>query len=139
MSESVSPFGSTSILVRRLLGRLSGYTSKNEEDYDDLGHLRRLPAVQVHQALMETLRGMQSESDMVAILKQNMNSKPYISSILEEFAKDPILRTQFFVDFSKVFQLYSMQNETRKGGITTYKNSVLNILSRKSIAITTIL
>lgn len=132
VSESVSPFGSTSILVRRLLGRLSGYTSKNEEDYDDLGHLRRLPAVQVHQALMETLRGMQSESDMVAILKQNMNSKPYISSILEEFAKDPILRTQFFVDFSKVFQLYSMQNETRKGGITTYKNSVLNILSRKS-------
>ena len=132
VSESVSPFGSTSILVRRLLGRLSGYTSKNEEDYDDLGHLRRLPAVQVHQALMETLRGMQSEGDMVAILKQNMNSKPYISSILEEFAKDPILRTQFFVDFSKVFQLYSMQNETRKGGITTYKNSVLNILSRKS-------
>lgn len=132
VSESVSPFGSTSILVRRLLGRLSGYTSENEEDYDDLGHLRRLPAVQVHQALMETLRGMQSESDMVAILKQNMDSKPYISSILEEFAKDPILRTQFFVDFSKVFQLYSMQNETRKGGITTYKNSVLNILSRKS-------
>lgn len=132
VSESVSPFGSTSILVRRLLGRLSGYTSKNEEDYDDLGHLRRLPAVQVHQALMETLRGMQSESDMVAILKQNMDSKPYISSILEEFVKDPILRTQFFVDFSKVFQLYSMQNETRKGGITTYKNSVLNILSRKS-------
>lgn len=132
VSESVSPFGSTSILVRRLLGRLSGYTSKNEEDYDDLGHLRGLPAVQVHQALMETLRGMQSESDMVAILKQNMDSKPYISSILEEFAKDPILRTQFFVDFSKVFQLYSMQNETRKGGITTYKNSVLNILSRKS-------
>ena len=132
VSESVSPFGSTSILVRRLLGRLSGYTSKNEEDYDDLGHLRRLPAVQVHQTLMETLRGMQSESDMVAILKQNMDSKPYISSILEEFAKDPILRTQFFVDFSKVFQLYSMQNETRKGGITTYKNSVLNILSRKS-------
>lgn len=132
VSESVSPFGSTSILVRRLLGRLSGYTSKNEEDYDDLGHLRRLPAVQVHQALMETLRGMQSESDMVAILKQNIDSKPYISSILEEFVKDPILRTQFFVDFSKVFQLYSMQNETRKGGITTYKNSVLNILSRKS-------
>lgn len=132
VSESVSPFGSTSILVRRLLGRLSGYTSNNEEDYDDLGHLRRLPAVQVHQALMEALRGMQSESDMVAILKQNMDSKPYISAILEEFAKDPILRTQFFVDFSKVFQLYSMQNETRKGGITTYKNSVLNILSRKS-------
>lgn len=132
VSESVSPFGSTSVLVRRLLGRLSGYTSENEEDYDDLGHLRRLPAVQVHQALMETLRGMQSESDMVAILKQNMDSKPYISSILEEFAKDPILRTQFFVDFSKVFQLYSMQNETRKGDITTYKNSVLNILSRKS-------
>lgn len=132
VSESVSPFGSTSILVRRLLGRLSGYTSKNEEDYDDLGHLRGLPAVQVHQALMETLRGMQSEGDMIAILKQNMNSKPYISSILEEFAKDPILRTQFFVDFSKVFQLYSMQNEARKGGITTYKNSVLNILSRKS-------
>lgn len=132
VSESVSPFGSTSILVRRLLGRLSGYTSKNEEDYDDLGHLRRLPAVRVHQALMETLRGMQSESDMVAILKQNIDSKPYISSILEEFVKDPILRTQFFVDFSKVFQLYSMQNETRKGGITTYKNSVLNILSRKS-------
>ncbi len=132
VSESVSPFGSTSILVRRLLGRLSGYTSENEEDYDDLGHLRRLPAVQVHQALMETLRGMQSENDMVAILKQNMDSKPYISSILEEFAKDPILRTQFFVDFSKVFQLYSMQNETRKGGITTYKNSVLNILSRKN-------
>lgn len=132
VSESVSPFGSTSILVRRMLGRLSGYTSENKEDYDDLGHLRRLPAVQVHQSLMETLRGMQSESDMVSILKQNMDSKPYISSILEEFAKDPILRTQFFVDFSKTFQLYSMQNESRKGGLTTYKNSILNVLSRKN-------
>lgn len=133
VSESISPFGSTSILVRRMLGRLSGYTSENEEDYDDLGHLRRLPAVQVHQSLMETLRGMQSESDMVSILKQNIDSKPYISSILEEFAKDPILRTQFFVDFSKTFQLYSMQNESRKGGLTTYKNSVLNVLSRKNV------
>lgn len=132
ISESVSPFGSTSILVRRVLGRLSGYTSENEEDYDDLGHLRRLSAVQVHQSLMETLRGMQGESDMITILQQNIEGKPYISSILEEFTKDPILRTQFFVDFSKVFQLYSMQNETIKGGVISYKNSVLNILSRKN-------
>ena len=128
ISESVSPFGSTSILVRRVLGRLSGYTSENTEDYDDLGHLRRLPAVKVHQSLMEMLRGMQSESDMVNILKKNVNSKPYIASILEEFVKDPILRTQFFVDFSKTFQLYSMQNRNKKGEISS---SILNILSRK--------
>ena len=128
VSESVSPFGSTSILVRRVLGRLSGYTSENEEDYDDLGHLRRLPAVKVHQSLMELLRGMQSESDMVNILKKNVSSKPYITSILEEFVNDPILRTQFFVDFSKTFQLYSMQSINKKGEISS---SVLNILSRK--------
>lgn len=131
VSESISPFGSASILVRRMLGRLSNYTSENEEDYDDLGHLRRLPAVKVHQVLMEMLRGMQSEGDMVAILSQNTKDKPFIGAILEEFKKDPILRTQFFVDFSKVFQLYSMQRETRKGGISSFKNSILNILTRK--------
>lgn len=131
VSDSISPFGSASIPVRRLLGRLSGYTSDNEEDYDDLGYLRRMPVTQMHQSLMEILRGMQSESDMMELLRRNEGSRPYISSIFEEFKRDPILRTQFFVDFSKSFQLYSMETSKNNGGVYEYKNQILNLLTRK--------
>ena len=130
VSESVSPFGATSVLVRRVLSRLTHYTSLKEEDYDDLGYLRMLSPVKVHQSLMDLLRGMQGEADMIRLMKLGAGSRPYIGEILRLFEKDPILRTQFFVDFSKTFQLYSMQQEKNKGGVIEYKNSVLNILTR---------
>ena len=130
VSESVSPFGATSVLVRRVLSRLTHYTSLKEEDYDDLGYLRMLSPVKVHQSLMDLLRGMQGEADMIRLMKLGVGSRPYIGEILRLFEKDPILRTQFFVDFSKTFQLYSMQQEKNKGGVIEYKNSVLNILTR---------
>lgn len=131
VSESVSPFGATSILVRRVLSRLTHYTSTKEEDYDDLGYIRTLSPVKVHQSLMDLLRGMINESDMVRIMKSGKATRPYISEILSMFEKDPILRTQFFVDFSRTFQLYSMQEEKSKGNTIEYKNSILNILTLK--------
>lgn len=132
VTDSISPFGATSVHVRRMLGRLTHYTSENEEDYDDLGHMRTLPAVRIHQEIMEMLRGIQSESDMVAIMNENIKAKPYLSEILEAFKNDPILRTQFFVDFSKCFQAYSMQDEERNpNGTTRYRIKPLNTLTRE--------
>lgn len=130
-SESVSPFGAISPMVRKVLGRLTKYKGK-EIDYDDLGFERSIQAVKAHQHLMEVLRGMQSESDMVTLLKEEISSSPYLSSILKEFEKDPILRTQFFVDFSRSFQLYSMQIESKRGGVSTFENKVLNTVTRKA-------
>lgn len=133
VSDSISPFGATSVYVRRVLGRLTVLPEHIEDaDVDDLGYVRKLPVVTLHQVLMEVLRGMRNENNMVEILSKEAESKPYIYGILEMFKKDPILRTQFFVDFSKSFQLYSMQDEkVNKDGSIEYSNPTLNIITKK--------
>ena len=131
MTESISPFGSTNIRVKRLLGRLHTYDEKDTSNFDDLGHPRRESGVHIHQQLMDVLRGIQSESDLVTALKANAETYPYVNEILDRFEEDSILRTQFFIDFSKVFQLYSMQKEENNGGQIKYSNPTLNTVRRK--------
>ena len=129
--DSVSPIGTISKQVRLTLSRLTNYNADGEVDYDDLGYARTLSPTSTHQALMEILRGMQSEEDMISLLEEAKDIRPYIGEILDLFEQDPILRTQFFVDFSKDFQLYGMQNESKTGNSYSYKNPILNKLTRK--------
>ena len=131
VAESISPLGRMSVSVRRMLGRLYDYKTDDESAYDDLGYIRNLPVTSVHQALIEMLRGMQSESDMINILREKAKDFPYINQILNEFDRNPILRTQFFVDMNKTLQPYSMMVTTKKGNLFSVKHKNLSQLTRE--------
>jgi hypothetical protein len=128
LSDSISPFGSTSKLVRRVIGRLT--EDPNNEDFiDDLGFPIRMNPVKGHQSLMEILRGIKNENEMVNRMLEYIDTYPFIKDILNEFKKDPILRTQFFVDFSKCFQTYTILEKKEN---SKFKFSNLNILTKRA-------
>lgn len=128
LSDSISPFGSTSKLVRRIIGRLT--EDPNNEDFiDDLGFPIRMNPVKGHQSLMEILRGIKNENEMVNRMLEYIDTYPFIKDILNEFKKDPILRTQFFVDFSKCFQTYTILEKKEN---SKFKFSNLNTLTKRA-------
>lgn len=124
--ESVSPLGTASIPVRRALGRL--YDPEHME-VDDLRFPIMLSVSTIHQKLMNLWRGMENEKEMMDLLHSSKD--PYAKMLYNKLKEDPILRTQFFVDFSKSFQLYSMINTKHSKDGFKYKFSILNKLSEK--------
>ena len=101
--ESISPLGSTSVPVRRSLGRLY---AEETTDRDDLGFPRMNNISETHQKLLQILKGMESETHMLELIQNS--SLPFANTLLKQLQADPVLRTQYFVDFKK-FELDPME------------------------------
>ena len=123
-SEFMSSFGSIGKQVRKIIARTPQYKD-GEVVTDDLGFPIMQDAVRVHQELLDILKGIGSESEMIDALKEYSNTVGWVTPFLEEL-EDPVVRTQFYSDFKKNFQPYSMQTEKREGRIRTYKTAILN-------------
>lgn len=140
VSDMQSAFGSIGQQVRRLLGSLPQYEVVDEEtgkvgiQRDDLGFPIMIDSVKAHQSLMELLRGITSEREMMnALVDRRGNPKQvWLIPIIQQLKTNPELRTQFFVDFKKNFQPYSIIFEdkaTSRNGIKNFKTKVLNRVS----------
>lgn len=124
-SDMHSAFGSVGKQVRKLLGSIQR-VENGEEVYDDLGFPIMLDPVKAHQSLLEILRGVTSESQMIDLLRNASNSQTWLQPIIEELENNDQLRTQFYVDFKKNFQPYSILTETIKNGLRLFKTTILN-------------
>ena len=124
-SDMHSAFGSVGKQVRKLLGSIQR-VENGEEVYDDLGYPIMLDPVKVHQSLIEILRGVTSERQMIGLLRNASNSQTWLQPIIEELENNDQLRTQFYVDFKKNFQPYSILLEEVKNGLRTFKTLILN-------------
>ena len=124
-SDMHSAFGSIGKQVRKLLGSIQR-VENGEEVYDDLGFPIMLDPVKAHQSLIEILRGVTSESQMIGLLRNASNSQTWLQPIIEELENNDQLRTQFYVDFKKNFQPYSILLEEVKNGLRTFKTLILN-------------
>ena len=124
-SDMHSAFGSVGKQVRRLLGSIQK-VEDGEEVYDDLGFPIMLDPVKAHQSLIEILRGVTSESQMIGLLRNASNSQTWLQPIIEELENNDQLRTQFYVDFKKNFQPYSILTEFMKNGLRIFKTPILN-------------
>ena len=112
---------------------------------DDPGQPVLMDPVRVHQSLMETLRGITSEAQMIGAFnyvdpttgKPTAELKhPWMKPIVDALRKNPQLRTQFFVDFKKNFQPYSILQEDEKrsnNGVKYYISKVLNKVEEKNL------
>lgn len=139
-----SSFGSVGQQVRRLISSLpimevtdvttndGRVMQKAQPKRDDLGFIQTLDPIKVHQALMELLRGITSEAQMMGAFRNPRTGQAksvWMIPILDALTKNPQLRTQFFRDFKKNFQPYSIlieDKEASKKGLKKYKTKVLN-------------
>lgn len=124
-SDMHSAFGSVGKQVRKLLGSIQRVENR-EEVYDDLGFPIMLDPVKAHQSLIEILRGVTSERQMIGLLRNASNSQTWLQPVIEELENNDQLRTQFYVDFKKNFQPYSILLEEVKNGLRTFKTLILN-------------
>jgi hypothetical protein len=124
-SDMHSAFGSVGKQVRKLLGSIQR-VENGEEVYDDLGFPIMLDPVKAHQSLIEILRGITSERQMIGLLRNASNSQTWLQPVIEELENNDQLRTQFYVDFKKNFQPYSILLEEVKNGLRTFKTLILN-------------
>ena len=124
-SDKKSAFGSLSKAVRKTLSTIQS-VENGEEVYDDLGYPVMVNPVKAHQELMEILRGVTSESQMIGILTLKSKQHKWLESVVEELENDNVLKTRFFVDFKKNFQPYSILLEEVKQGVKSFKTKILN-------------
>ena len=124
-SDMHSAFGSVGKQVRKLLGSIQR-VENGEEVYDDLGFPIMLDPVKAHQSLIEILRGVTSERQMIGLLRNASKSQTWLQPVIEELENNDQLRTQFYVDFKKNFQPYSILLEEVKNGLRTFKTLILN-------------
>lgn len=123
-SEFESAFGSIGKQVRKVIGRTPVYKN-GEPTFDDLGFPIMQDPVRLHQELLDVLRGVGSETEMINALREYSATAGWVTPFMEEL-NNPQIRTQFYVDFKKNFQPYSMQTEKVEGKIRTYKTALLN-------------
>lgn len=139
-----SSFGSVGHQVRRLISSLpvmeivdvtaadGRVMQKAQPKRDDLGFVQTLDPTKVHQALMELLRGITSEAQMMGAFRNPRTGQAksvWMIPILDALTKNPQLRTQFFRDFKKNFQPYSIlveDKEASKKGLRKYRTKLLN-------------
>lgn len=137
VNDYQSAFGSIGKEVRRFLGTLQKIEN-GEEVIDDLGFPVMLDPVKAHQSLLDILRGADSETRMMSMLREASQSQEWLNPVIEGLEDDNLLKTQFYVDFKKAFQPYSILLEEFSNGLRTFKtkllNRVQNLLSGKYMA-----
>ena len=101
---------------------------------DDLGNQQFIDATKTHQALMEFLKGIQDSEDMLKKLckegKPGEAKIPWMQPIVDVLVSNPQATTQFFCDFKKNFQPYSVMWEDKREGNGFIKNIKTRILNR---------
>lgn len=123
-AEFESSFGSIGKQVRKVIGRTPQYKD-GQPVLDDLGFPVMQDPVRMHQELLDVLRGVGSETEMMNALREYSSTAGWVSPFMEEL-ENPLVRTQFYTDFKKNFQPYAMQTEKQDGRIKTYKTTLLN-------------
>lgn len=125
VNDYQSAFGSIGKEVRRFLGTLQKIEN-GEEVIDDLGFPVMIDPVKAHQSLLDILRGANSETRMMSMLREASQSQEWLNPVIEGLEGDNLLKTQFYVDFKKAFQPYSILLEEFSNGLRTFKTKLLN-------------
>lgn len=101
---------------------------------DDLGNQMFMDAQKTHQALQDYLRGIQNSEQMLEKLckegKPGEARIPWMQPIVDILVSNPQARTQFFCDFKKNFQPYSVMWEDKREGNSFIKSIKTRILNR---------
>lgn len=132
-NDMKSAFGNIGSKVRSVISMIPR-CSRNANgvitvERDDLGCERMLDPVRVHQQLLDLLRGMTNSIDMMNRLAKMSQTQAWIEPLFRYLQANPQVKTQFFVDFKKNFQKYSIiqrDTDNERNGVRKFKTVVLN-------------
>lgn len=132
-NDMKSAFGNIGSKVRSVISMIPR-CSRNANgvitvERDDLGCEKMLDPVRVHQQLLDLLRGMTNSIDMMNRLAKMSQTQAWIEPLFRYLQANPQVKTQFFVDFKKNFQKYSIiqrDTDNERNGVRRFKTVVLN-------------
>lgn len=106
--DNINPFVNASVGVKRLLASLSEFNGAGGKFKDDLGRPKRQRPSKLHVDLLELLCGCKDEQDILNRLSTaDKDIYPYASDLIKKLKENPLILTEFYVDFSKNSQLYA--------------------------------
>lgn len=138
-----SSFGTIGQQVRRVLGSIpemvevsgeettpDGTTHKTRRyipKVDDLDTPITLDPVHAHQKVLDIIRGARTEAAMIRQLRRAVNGNPWLDTLIKALERNPQLRTMFYVDMARNFQLYgAMKIKGAAGKIKEISTFILN-------------
>ena len=132
-NDMKSAFGNIGSKVRSVISMIPR-CSRNANgvitvERDDLGCEKMLDPVRVHQQLLDLLRGMTNSIDMMNRLAKMSQTQAWIEPLFRYLQANPQVKTQFFVDFKKNFQKYSIiqrDTDNERNGVRKFKTIILN-------------
>lgn len=105
----VSSHDSLSQAVRKVIREIPRLDYQGFYELDDLGNPIYLDSNYVHAALMDKLKDMITEEDMIPLLKDLARTKKWVEEIIEVLEGDDVLYSQFYQDFRKDWASYWVQ------------------------------
>lgn len=125
--RQISSHESLSQEVRKMIREIIKVNKNNKVEKDDLGYDRYLDADYVHATLIDKLKDMVDDSDLIPMLEQLSNQKPWIKQIIRKLQNNDVLMSQFYQDMRKDFLNYrKLKSKPMYDGSSKVESIVLN-------------
>lgn len=116
IAESMSAYASIGAEVRELLASIPQRNQFGEVEKDDLGNTKYLDPLQVHQTLLDAVRGSTSEASMLRKLTKYVNSQ-----YKESHSKTGANRRRYWL--APILDKLTLSVEDDDGGITIFETT----------------
>lgn len=125
--RQISSQESLSQNVRKMIREIGKEDKNGQIEKDDLGYVRYLDADYAHAVLIDKLRDMVNDSDVIPMLEALTIQKPWIKQIIKKIQSDDVLMSQFYQDMRKDFISYrKLKSKSMYDGNNKVESIILN-------------
>lgn len=112
--------------VRKAINKIPKLDYNGKREQDDLGFSRYLDPSYVVYTLLDKLSNMMTSEDMIPLLQELSQRRPWVKQVIKVLQKDEDLFSQFYQNFRKNFTSYWIQKEKASGNDTIRQTININ-------------
>lgn len=112
--------------VRKAINNIPKLDYNGKREQDDLGFSRYLDPSYVVYTLLDKLSNMMTSEDMIPLLQELSQRRPWVKQVIKVLQKDEDLFSQFYQNFRKNFTSYWIQKEKASGNDTIRQTININ-------------
>lgn len=112
--------------VRKAINKIPKLDYNGKREQDDLGFPRYLDPSYVVYTLLDKLSSMVTSKDMIPLLQELSQRRPWVKQVIKLLQKDETLFSQFYQNFRKNFTYYWIQKEKSSGNNTIRQTININ-------------
>lgn len=112
--------------VRKAINKIPKLDYNGKREQDDLGFPRYLDPSYVVYTLLDKLSSMVTSKDMIPLLQELSQRRPWVKQVIKLLQKDETLFSQFYQNFRKNFTSYWIQKEKASGNDTIRQTININ-------------